>query len=98
MHYYLLVGTIVFFIGFIGTLIQRYNLIAFFFSLELMFLGISLNFVTFSFFNQDWRGSLAVLLLVGVAAAESALGLSIIVALYRLQKSLSVFDLANLYD
>ena len=81
--YFLLTASAIFVIGFIGIGFVEKNIIIIFLCLELMTLAVSLNFIAFSTFSFDPKGQIYALLLIVVAAAESATGLSILVAMRR---------------
>jgi NADH-quinone oxidoreductase subunit K len=78
---------IVFFIGLIGVVLNRKNILLVIMSIELMLLAVNLNFAAFSIYLDDIVGQIFVLFILAVAAAESAIGLSIITVLYRLKNS-----------
>ena len=88
----------VIFFGFLGVIFRRSSILLTFLSLELLFLGLSLSFIITSYFFHDWKGSIGFLLLAGIAAAESAIGLSFSIALYRTKGTLSLVDLKILHD
>ena len=91
---YLLIGLILFLIGLCGLMLNRRNLIIMLMSIELMLLAINLNFITFSIFLDDITGQLFALFILTVAAAESAIGLAIVVCNYRIRNSIA---LENIY-
>jgi NADH-quinone oxidoreductase subunit K len=78
----LIAGAALFSIGLTGILLRR-NLIAVLMCIELMLTGVNLTLVTFSKVNQDLNGQLMVFFIVTVAAAEGAIGLGLLIALYR---------------
>jgi NADH-quinone oxidoreductase subunit K len=92
---YLLVAILLFFIGLSGIILNRKNIILMLMSIELMLLAINLNFIVFSIFLDDIVGQIFALLILTVAAAESAIGLAILLIYYRIRGSVSV-DLINL--
>jgi NADH-quinone oxidoreductase subunit K len=65
---------------------------------ELILLAVNFNFVAFSYFNQDYTGQIFVFFILTVAAAEAAIGLAILVALYRNNKSIDVENLTALKE
>jgi NADH-quinone oxidoreductase subunit K len=81
----LIFTTSLFFIGLFGIILNNTNIIAILMSIELMLLSINLNFLLFSYFHQNEVGIIFALLILTVAAAESAIGLAIIVIFYRLR-------------
>ncbi|HLB02415.1 MAG TPA: NADH-quinone oxidoreductase subunit NuoK [Nitrospiria bacterium] len=82
LSYYLILSAIVFVTGLVGVLIRR-NLIIILLSIELMFNAANINFVAFSHYLQAITGQVFVFFVMTVAAAEVAIGLAIIIALYR---------------
>lgn len=92
---YLLVATILFLIGLSGIFLNRKNIIILLMSIELMLLSINFNFIIFSVFLDDIVGQLFALLILTVAAAESAIGLAILVIYYRIRGSIAI-ELINL--
>jgi len=82
LSYYLILSAIVFVTGLVGVLIRR-NLIIILLSIELMFNAANINFVAFSHYLQAITGQVIVFFVMTVAAAEVAIGLAIIIALYR---------------
>jgi NADH:ubiquinone oxidoreductase subunit K len=92
---YLIISSFIFFIGVLGLFITRRHIILLLLSIELIFLAINYNFLVFSVYFDDLLGQLFVLCIVTVAAAESAIGLAILVIFYRLRGGISL-DLINL--
>ncbi|MCE5193966.1 MAG: NADH-quinone oxidoreductase subunit NuoK [Nitrospiraceae bacterium] len=82
LNWYLILSTAVFIIGMIGFLTRR-NLIIIFMSIELMLNGVNISLVAISHYMQDMRGQIFVFFIIAVAAAEAAIGLAIIMALFR---------------
>jgi len=93
---YLLVGAILFAISVIGIFLNRKNLIVLLMAIELMLLAVNTNFVAFSHFLGDLHGQVFVFFILTVAAAESAIGLAILVALFRNMRSINVDELDSL--
>ena len=89
IHYYLFLSAIVFLTGMIGVLIRR-NIIIILLSVELMLNATNINFVAFSEYFHNVAGQVFVFFALTVAAAEVAVGLAIIIALYRSQASVNV--------
>ena len=87
---YLTVAMILFLIGLTGIVLNRKNIIIMLMSIELMLLAVNLNFVIFSVYLDDIMGQLFALLVLTVAAAESAIGLAILVVYYRVRGTISV--------
>lgn len=96
LSHYLVLGAILFSIGIVGIFLNRKNLIVLLMSIELMLLAVNMNFVSFSHFLQDLNGQLFVFFVLTVAAAESAIGLAILVVLFRNLRTIHVDDLDSL--
>jgi NADH-quinone oxidoreductase subunit K len=90
---YLLVGALVFVIGVLGIFLNRKNVIIILMSIELILLSVSINFVTFSAYLGDLFGQVFVMFVLTVAAAESAIGLAILVIYFRNRGSIAVEDI-----
>ena len=90
MEQYLILSTILFFIGLFGIVLNRKNILVILMSIELMLLAINLNFIIFSNSIDDIIGQLFALLVLTVAAAESAIGLAILVIYYRLRGNIFI--------
>ena len=82
-------------IGVVGVMLKR-NVISMFMCIELMLNAVNLTFVAFSSFFRDVSGQLFVFIVMTVAAAEAAVGLGIIIAIFRNRESLDVDDASNL--
>jgi len=82
LNWYLMLSAVVFTIGVFGFLTRR-NIIIMFLSIELMLNAVNISLVSFSHYLQDMRGQVLVFFIVAVAAAEAAIGLAIIIALFR---------------
>ena len=93
---YLTLAAIIFAIGIIGIVINRKNIIIVMMCTELLLISVNFNFIAFSYFNQDMAGQIFVFFILTVAAAEAAIGLAILVALYRNKKTIDVQDLKSL--
>ena len=87
---YLTVPLILFIIGLSGIFLNRKNIIIMLMSIELMLLAINFNFVVFSVYLDDLVGQIFALLVLTVAAAESAIGLAILVIYYRVRGTIAV--------
>jgi NADH-quinone oxidoreductase subunit K len=96
LQYYLVLGAILFAISVVGIFLNRKNLIVLLMAIELMLLAVNLNFVAFAQYLGDISGQVFVFFILTVAAAESAIGLAILVALFRNLRSINVDDLASL--
>lgn len=92
---FLILSGLLFAIGFFGVLLRR-NVLVLYMSLELMLSATTLALVAFSRFTQRMDGNVFVFFIITVAAAEVAVGLAIIVSLYRRRQSLAVEDYATL--
>ena len=92
---YLALSAVLFTIGVAGVVIKR-NVIAMFMCIELMLNAVNLTFVAFSSFFRDVSGQLFVFIVMTVAAAEAAVGLGIIIAIFRNRESLDVDDASSL--
>lgn len=84
---------LLFFIGLVGFLMRR-NLIVMLIALELMFNAVNLNMVAFSHLLNDWNGQMFTLFIVSIAACEAAIGLGIIIALYRHSGNVNVDEVS----
>ncbi len=96
LSHYLILSTLVFAIGVVGIFLNRKNLIILLMAIELMLLAVNMNFIAFSHYLGDLSGQVFVFFILTVAAAESAIGLAILVALFRNLKSINVADLDSL--
>lgn len=92
----LILGAILFSISVAGIFLNRKNLIVILMAIELMLLAVNLNFIAFSHYLGDTAGQVFVFFILTVAAAESAIGLAILVALFRNLQSIDVEDLGSL--
>jgi NADH-quinone oxidoreductase subunit K len=88
--YILNLTSIVFFIGLIGIVLNRKNILIIIMSIELLLLAINLNFAAFSIYLDDIIGQIFVLFILTIAAAESAIGLAIITVFYKLKNSIEL--------
>ena len=96
LAHYLVLGSILFAIAVVGIFLNRRNLIVLLMAIELMLLAMNLNFVAFSHYLQDMAGQVFVFFILTVAAAESAIGLAILVVLFRNLSTISVDELDHL--
>ena len=96
LNYYLILAALLFSIGVVGIFLNRKNLIILLMAIELVLLAVNLNFIAFSHYLGDISGQVFVFFILTVAAAESAIGLAILVALFRNLKSINVTDLDSL--
>ena len=96
LSHYLVLGAILFAIAIIGIFLNRKNIIVLLMAIELMLLAVNLNFVAFSYYLGDVSGQIFVFFILTVAAAESAIGLAILVVLFRNLNTINVDDLDTL--
>ena len=96
LSHYLVLGAILFAIAVIGIFLNRKNVIVLLMAIELMLLAVNLNFVAFSHYLGDTAGQVFVFFILTVAAAESAIGLAILVVLFRNLNTINVEDLDSL--
>ncbi|KAA6185247.1 NADH-quinone oxidoreductase subunit NuoK [Thiohalocapsa marina] len=90
---YLMLGELLFAIALAGIFLNRKNLILLLMCIELMLLAVNMNFVAFSHFLGDGAGQIFVFFILTVAAAEAAIGLAILVVLFRNRGTINVEDL-----
>src|SRR6476660_4604449 len=95
LEHYLTVSALLFSLGLLGVTIRR-NLLIIYLSLELMLNAANLAFVSMSHFNNNLNGQVMVFFIITVAAAEVAVGLALIVALYRKRQTAHVEDLSSM--
>ena len=93
LAHYLTLGAILFAISIVGIFLNRRNVIIVLMAIELMLLAVNLNFIAFSHFLGDMAGQVFVFFILTVAAAESAIGLAILVVLFRNRASVDVQEL-----
>ena len=96
LGHYLSLGGLLFALSVVGIFLNRRNLIVLLMAIELMLLAVNLNFVAFSHFMGDMAGQVFVFFILTVAAAESAIGLAILVVLFRNRESIDVEALDEL--
>lgn len=96
LAHFLLVGAVLFCLSVAGIFINRKNVIILLMCVELMLLAVNMNFIAFSHFNGDIAGQVFVFFILTVAAAEAAIGLAILVVLFRNRNSINVEDLDTL--
>jgi NADH-quinone oxidoreductase subunit K len=93
---YLILGGVLFSIAVAGIFLNRKNVIILLMCVELMLLAVNMNFIAFSHFLQDMTGQVFVFFILTVAAAEAAIGLAILVVLFRNHGTINVQDLDSL--
>ena len=90
INYILGLTATVFFIGLFGVILNRKNVLTILMSIELLLLGVNLNFATLSIYLDDVIGHIFVIFILTIAAAESAIGLAIITIFYKLKNSIEL--------
>jgi len=93
---YLILSSIVFCIGLAGIFINRTNIIMILMCVELILAAVNTNFIAFSYYGSDLSGQIFVFFILTVAAAEAAIGLAILVVLFRNMHTINVAELDNL--
>ncbi len=96
LSHYLVLGAILFSISVLGIFLNRKNVIIILMAIELMLLAVNMNFVAFSHYLHDTAGQVFVFFILTVAAAEAAIGLAILVVLFRNLRTINVQDLDHL--
>ena len=93
LGHFLTLGAMLFALSVVGIFMNRRNLIVLLMAIELMLLGVTLNFIAFSNYLGDMAGQVFVFFILTVAAAESAIGLAILVVLFRNRATINVDEL-----
>ena len=96
LAHFLILGALLFAISIVGIFLNRKNVIILLMAIELMLLAVNMNFIAFSHYLNDISGQVFVFFILTVAAAESAIGLAILVVLFRNLASINVDDLNTL--
>ena len=96
LSHFLVLGALLFAISVVGIFLNRKNVIILLMAIELMLLAVNLNFIAFSHYLGDPAGQVFVFFILTVAAAESAIGLAILVVLFRNLSTIDVDDLDSL--
>ena len=96
LNHYLVLGALLFAISVVGIFMNRRNIIILLMAIELMLLAVNMNFIAFSYYLGDIAGQVFVFFILTVAAAESAIGLAILIVLFRNLQTINVDDLDNL--
>ena len=96
LSHFLLLAGMLFSIAIAGIILNRKNIIILLMSIELMLLAVNINFIAFARFLDDAHGQVFVFFILTVAAAEAAIGLAILVALFRNRQSIDVADINSL--
>jgi len=93
---YLILAALLFLIGVVGIFLNRKNIITLLMAIELMLLAVNINFIAFSHYLGDIAGQVFVFFILTVAAAESAIGLAIIILVFRNNQSINIDELNKL--
>ena len=96
LSHYLVLAAILFAISVVGIFLNRRNLIVLLMAIELMLLAVNMNFVAFSHFMEDTAGQVFVFFILTVAAAEVAIGLAILVTLFRNRRTINVAEIDSM--
>lgn len=96
LSHYLILGALVFSLSIVGMFLNRKNVVILLMAIELMLLAVNINFVAFSHYLQDVAGQVFVFFILTVAAAEAAIGLAILIVLFRNRHTINVEDLDSL--
>jgi NADH-quinone oxidoreductase subunit K len=93
LSHYLVLGAILFALAVVGIFLNRKNVVILLMAIELMLLAVNINFLAFSHYRSDIAGQVFVFFILTVAAAEAAIGLAILVVLFRNRHTIDVEDL-----
>ena len=96
LAHYLILAAVLFSIGVVGIFLNRKNLVILLMSLELLLLSVNINFIAFSYYLADIAGQVFVFFILTVAAAEAAIGLAILIVLFRARRTINVEELDSL--
>jgi len=96
LSHYLVLGAILFSISVVGIFLNRKNLVVLLMAIELLLLAANMNFIAFSHYLGDLAGQVFVFFILTVAAAESAIGLAILIVVFRSRRTINVQDLDRL--
>lgn len=96
LGHFLSLGAILFALSVVGIFLNRKNLIVLLMAIELMLLAVNINFVAFAYYLGDLQGQIFVFFILTVAAAEAAIGLAILILLFRNKSSINVDQLNTL--
>ena len=96
LSWYMVLSMVVFAIGVFGFLARR-NIIIMFMSIELMLNGVNINLIALSHYLQDMRGQILAFFVIAVAAAEAAIGLAIVIALFRNKATAHVDEIKEMH-
>jgi NADH-quinone oxidoreductase subunit K len=93
---FLILGAVLFCLSVAGIFLNRKNMLIILMCIELMLLSVNMNFIAFSHFNADIAGQIFVFFILTVAAAESAIGLAILIVLFRNRGTINIEDLDSM--
>ena len=93
INHYLILSSLIFLLGVTGIFLNRKNVISILMSIELILLGVNINFIAFSCFSSNLTGQIFSLFILTIAAAEAAIGLAILVVYFRNKGSIDVKDI-----
>ena len=93
LNYYLILGAILFSISMVGIFLNRKNVVILLMAIELNLLAVNMNFIAFSHYLGDSAGQVFVFFILTVAAAEAAIGLAILIVVFRNRRTINVEDL-----
>lgn len=96
LPHFLILGAVLFALSVVGIFLNRKNLIVLLMAIELMLLAVNMNFVAFSYYLGDLHGQVFVFFIMTVAAAEAAIGLAILIQLFRTRNSINADELSTL--
>ncbi len=96
LSYFLVLGAILFGISVVGIFLNRKNVVILLMSIELLLLAVNMNFIAFSRYLDDTAGQIFVFFILTVAAAEAAIGLAILIVLFRSRHTINVEELDSL--
>ena len=96
LSHYLVLSAVLFALSVVGVFLNRKNLVIILMAIELLLLAVNINFVAFSHYLGDPAGQVFVFFILTVAAAEAAIGLAILILLFRNRRSINVRDLDQL--
>ena len=96
LSHFLTLAALLFMIGVVGIFLNRKNIIILLMAIELMLLAVNMNFIAFSYYLGDIAGQIFVFFILTVAAAEAAIGLAIIIIVFRNNRSIDVEDINRL--
>ena len=96
LSHYLILGAILFSISIVGIFLNRKNVVILLMAIELLLLAVNMNFIAFSHYLNDIAGQVFVFFILTVAAAEAAIGLAILIVLFRSRQTINVDELDSL--